>query len=694
MRYHADCREGQSDIECSDDAQLPPRGMNSPVTQTRPISPVTGNSTPTAAEERSADGASDAQPTKPPRARLVLRVGVVGHRPDPKKRPDPDVPKLRETCRKLLLHIRDNFAGVAEAHRDLFEQPVIAADRTPSGLRLISSLAEGSDQWVAAEAEKLGYELQAVLPFERDEYEKDFDAAVLEEHRRLRALATAVFELDGSRAREGDSYLAAGRVLLGQTDLLIALWDGKDPQGTGGTGQIVKEALQRGIPTVWVNWECPGEWSIKWGAWRLLRQQEDLQDDLGTLSAEVAALLAPPGGTGNGEHTAAENPREQYFAERQRSWTPLGWAWNCFRALVCGKPRLPQLSVPDFMSANRKDWRDDWQGREGAERKPRLPEAINQLVEKSYLPHYAWANGLSVYYANLYRSSFLLIYLLGALAVLLALIVTGARGFLDPAKNHTTVFQAAEKISIGVEFFVILAIIWLTWYGKRQRWHERWIDYRTMAEQLRVAGFNGPLGGAWYQVNVPSHLATYGNPAVTWMHWHARAVQRAAGLPNIAVSEAYLAGFRDLLLEALIAGQEAYHDGNVKRLSVVDHRVHRFGELLFLTTLAACAIHFFVSEREKWHELLILCAAFLPALGAAAAAIRSQGEFHRVVQRSRAMAEELQQLRESLANVPTRPNELDSQLLQQAAERVTRLMYNEVLDWRIVFQDRPLVWPA
>jgi hypothetical protein len=37
---------------------------------------------------------------------------------------------------------------------------------------------------------------------------------------------------------------------------------------------------------------------------------------------------------------------------------------------------------------------------------------------------------------------------------------------------------------------------------------------------------------------------------------------------------------------------------------------------------------------------------------------------------------------------------LDSQLLQQAAERVTRLMYNEVLDWRIVFQDRPLVWPA
>ena len=76
------------------------------------------------------------------------------------------------------------------------------------------------------------------------------------------------------------------------------------------------------------------------------------------------------------------------------------------------------------------------------------------------------------------------------------------------------------------------------------------------------------------------------------------------------------------------------------------------------------------------------------------AAIRSQGEFHRVVERSRAMQEELAQLSQVVANVPVRPNELNSQLLQQAVEQTTRLMYNEVLDWRIVFQDRPLVWPA
>ena len=90
----------------------------------------------------------------------------------------------------------------------------------------------------------------------------------------------------------------------------------------------------------------------------------------------------------------------------------------------------------------------------------------------------------------------------------------------------------------------------------------------------------------------------------------------------------------------------------------------------------------------------MFCAAFLPALGAAMAAIRSQGEFHRVVQRSRAMYAELEKLIEAVAGVPRQPNELNSQLLQQAVVQTTRLMYNEVLDWRIVFQDRPLVWPA
>lgn len=605
----------------------------------------------------------------------------------------PDVKALQEICGILLLHIQDTFAGVADAHRDLFCELPPLQDGKPPGLRLISSLAEGADQWVASKAKALGYELQVVLPFERAEYEKDFtDSSVLTEHRRLRGSATAVFELDGCRARSGESYLAAGRVLLNQTDLLIALWDGKDSQGTGGTGQIVREALQRGIPTLWVNWEAPSSWHLMRPAWRLIQQPVDVRGDLRLLAEQVTELLLPPDANLNGSKLSDSGACEAYFEDQRREWTLLGGWWNFFRDLLRGKPKPLAIRVPGFVPETKARWHEDWCGRPDREkRQHKLPDTIITWVEANFIPHYAWANQLSVYYANNYRSSFAWIYLLGAMAVFLALIGTTAHA------SHTV-----EVILISAEVVVICAIIGLTWYGRRRRWHERWIDYRTLAERLRLVRFNCLLGGLWQHASVPSHLATYGNPAATWMQWHARAVERAAGLPNVAVGAEYLSACRELLLAALIAGQEGYHEGNAERLSSVDHRLHRAGEWLFLATLAACAFHLLVALGGGWfgeradalHRWLVFCAAFLPALGAAMAAIRSQGEFHRVVQRSRAMSEELEQLRQAVANVPTRPSELNSQLLQQAVEQTTRLMYNEVLDWRIVFQDRPLVWPA
>ncbi|HEU4391266.1 MAG TPA: hypothetical protein VFV34_25935, partial [Blastocatellia bacterium] len=233
--------------------------------------------------------------THPPRPPLRLRIGVVGHRPDTKKRAAPDVKALREICRTLLLHIRNTHAGVAKTHAEIFADTPLSAGREPRGLRLISSLAEGADQWVASEAEQLGYEIQAVLPFERADYRQDFtDPAVVNDYDHLLDLATAVFELDGCRARAGESYLAAGRVLLNQTDILIALWDGRNEQGAGGTAQIVREALSRRIPTIWVNWNAPAEWWLRRPASRLLEQHHDVPGDLAILADQVTELLLPP----------------------------------------------------------------------------------------------------------------------------------------------------------------------------------------------------------------------------------------------------------------------------------------------------------------------------------------------------------------------------------------------------------------
>jgi len=82
----------------------------------------------------------------------------------------------------------------------------------------------------------------------------------MDEYRALLEKATAVLELDGSRAtpaQTGAAYEAVGRLVLRHSDILIAIWDGVKPEGEGGTGQIVDEAMRSEIPTLWIHAHAP-----------------------------------------------------------------------------------------------------------------------------------------------------------------------------------------------------------------------------------------------------------------------------------------------------------------------------------------------------------------------------------------------------------------------------------------------------
>ncbi len=627
-----------------------------------------------------------------PHTPLVLHVGVTGHRPDPAKdRPIPAEDAIRRTLKTILLHIQDTFNGIVRQQQDLFE--VNPAAKTPSGqLRLISSLAEGPDQWAASEALKLGYELQAPLPFPRESYARDFPRGSRAEgdYPDLLTAATAVLELDGSDHHTGEDYLATGRVVLNQSDLLIAVWDGQPAHGTGGTGQIVCEALESGIPILWVRWAAPQAWSMQEPAppWRFVEKPHDLGDDSKRLQDWIRRLLLPPKRQASTQGPAQVDLREEYFKELQRERSLLGGCWNCFRDLV-SKGKLDfSFRIKPFEQKTAEKWNDEWRPVQG------LPQDVVDWLNESFMVHYAWSNQLSVYYANLYRSSFLCNYLLGAAAVFFALF-----GFAAGLRH------GGELTFIGAELLTIATIITLTAYGQRRRWHERWIDYRTLAEWLRLSRFLALLGGARLDANLPQHLATYGNPSSTWMHWHERAVRRKAGLPrsavspkSVAIGKSYLNGVKSCLVTVLIDKQLEYHEDNAERLRKIDGRLHRAALFLFSATFAACSLHLLVAASGwsggalgRW---LTFANAFLPALGGALAAIRSQGEMHRVAQRSLAMQEELDQLRQDVWSVPDREGERHSQRLQALAERTANLMLNETLDWRIVFRDRPLALPA
>jgi hypothetical protein len=185
-------------------------------------------------------------------ARSTVRVGVVGHRTEALVAGGWDEPRLREAIRRILALVRQEAESVWRENRNAYD------NEARPRLCLVSALAEGSDRVVAAEALGCGFELQCVFPFPREEYERDFTTAESKEcFRGLLERASAILELDGNARRRPEAYEAAGRMVLRQCDILLAIWDGGGPLGVGGTAQMVSEALLLAVPVVWIRAQTP-----------------------------------------------------------------------------------------------------------------------------------------------------------------------------------------------------------------------------------------------------------------------------------------------------------------------------------------------------------------------------------------------------------------------------------------------------
>jgi hypothetical protein len=125
---------------------------------------------------------------------------------------------------------------------------------------LVVSLAEGADRLIVAEALERKWPVTAVLPFERDEFARDFESgASRREYRQFVARADHVIELPAVRSEAGDgaAYAAANQVMLDRADLVLTVWDGKPARGPGGTAEVIAQAWARGLPVVWIAAQPP-----------------------------------------------------------------------------------------------------------------------------------------------------------------------------------------------------------------------------------------------------------------------------------------------------------------------------------------------------------------------------------------------------------------------------------------------------
>lgn len=159
-------------------------------------------------------------------AAIPLVIGVTSHRNIPAR----EAETIRARVRELFVQLQREFPH--------------------SPLCVLSPLAEGGDQLVAEEGLQLGARLVAPLPFARDMYARDFthDAArerfeSLCARARLIELPLLTGNTHAEVSEPGDQrdrqYAHVGMFVARHCHLLLAIWDGKPSHRLGGTAQIV-----------------------------------------------------------------------------------------------------------------------------------------------------------------------------------------------------------------------------------------------------------------------------------------------------------------------------------------------------------------------------------------------------------------------------------------------------------------------
>ena len=597
---------------------------------------------------------------------LCLAVGVTGHRL--KRLQDADIADpqaIQATVTDLLRRITEAARSVAAQHAHNFAS-------TLPHMRMVSPLADGADTIAAEAALSAGWQLEACLPFDSEDYAIDF--TIGESRERFAALlarASATFTLVGTRADAEAAYEAAGRVMLDQVDVLLALWDGDVGRGRGGTARVVAEAISRHIPVIHIDIYAKAEPVVLWSGLADFEIEQPTIDNIPRVSAStalapiVSALTIPP------ENPIDRRMLARFYHERARARTP-ALPYPMLLAMTGTRP----LAWSDLQPATAASCAQSL-----ATQLQRVAHAgvYGQALMSKLVARFGIADSAAGYFAQIFRSGFVANFGLAAIAVLLAL-----SGPLAPAYKLPLILT---------ELGVILIIFINTSAGTRAGWHERWMDDRHLAEQLRSLAMTSVLGN----LNLRASSGRDAAALPGWVNWLGRATARELGLPHARVDQAYLANVRDTA-EIIITDQIAYHRTNAHRMHKLESRLHAAGQFLFGGTMVACVAWIGAKLMQVpmsfggsigLTEIVTALTAAMPAMGAALYGIGMQGDFVGIAHRSEATVARLERLKRALKDDPLEYARLIARL-----RRLADIMLTDVAHWRTTYQARPLKLPG
>jgi hypothetical protein len=591
----------------------------------------------------------------PPPVPFVLAVGITGHRAE--VLPEGSIPVLQARVRDVLERIEQSGRDLLAAEQDCFAH-------APAVMRFVSPIADGADQIAAEVALELGWELQAIVPFERGAYRASLaNHGARERYDDLLARAVCVLELPGDPDDGLDAYVMTGRATVAHCDVLIAVWDGLPPRGRGGTGEVVQLALTRGTAIIHVPLSPGGDTRILWSAFdpTVVTVADDPSVARPLERGDVDALL-------RGLLMGPPDEVEQEFLRRFLSERPPRLRARIEYALLLTATGVKRIRARDLTSRHAEaQIRDEWaRYRAGCADAHNIQAPIGSLEEA-----YSWADRLATHFAQTYRSGHIFNFVLGGVAVCL-----GLSAFMAP---HMKIEFAA------IELLITFAIIFNAAIGSRRQWHRRWLDYRQLAERLRPMRSLKMLG-----IAAPDPPGTATNPVpLRWIDWYASGVWRAMGCPAGLIDRACAARLGKAIADHEVEPQVGYHERNARQINKLDHRLGQIGMVLFAATLIVSVATIiglgigsdYVNRYSNWFTLV---SAGFPALGTAVFGIRFQGDFGGDALRSMTTANTLRQIDHELRKDVSLSRAAD--LAAQAA----RIMLGDLDEWRLVNQQRDL----
>ncbi|MEQ1618332.1 MAG: hypothetical protein ABL883_08310 [Terricaulis sp.] len=608
-----------------------------------------------------------------------------------------------------------------------------------SRTRLHTLLADGADQIAADEALRRGWEIIAPLPVGAGLYcainsrptsetdaksvlsnrqpadsELALRVATLRKHygnsnlfelrdadASIEALYfTALTSADSTARAAFEASMSArvamaARIVLEQSDVILAIWDRAQTNFVGGTGHTVQVALEMGAAVICVDPAAPQ-------AWRLLRAPETLTHPAPALSeAErcdqltriVRDALAPQVSEGI-RHSRAKSEHKGAAALDAVNWrarsNPL---WHAYR-------RVEALFGGDGSHAPLRSLRQTYEPpatfaqRAGAPILDALREAPGadlafvDRVANLILPRFAWADGISAYLSDTYRGGMTINFILSAVAII------GGIAYLP-------LLGSESKWGFALfELVLLSAILFITHLGQKKRWHGRWFETRRAAEYLRHAPLLLALGAARAPGRWPRGADTM------WPEWYARHALREVGLPRQHMTNEHLRYCLGNLLDRHVVQQRDYHHGKARRLTNVHHNLDRLSETLFQLAVASVAL-FLAFQIGAWlqavddHTLKDAAKIFtflgvaLPTLGGSIAGIRYFGDFERFAAISEVAAQKLGAVHERIEILLRAPDEkLDYASVANLAHAADDIVVSEIENWQAVFGGKQITVPV